>query len=64
MTARYFFCWLWGALLASGWWASSRWFWGVPIGPNNVPLVGLLTALATILTVVCMIGWLIDAAKK
>lgn len=64
MNARYFLCFMWGALLASGWWASSVWFWGVPVGPNSVPVVGLLTGFATLFTLVAMIGWLIDAAKK
>ncbi len=64
MIARYILCWLWGAALASGWWASSVWFWGVPTGPNHFPLVGMFTGVGSIATLLVLGGLLIDSAKN
>jgi hypothetical protein len=60
--ARYILCILWGAALASGWWASSIWWWGVPIGPNNFPAVGFLTGVLTLITLVAASKSLVDRA--
>jgi hypothetical protein len=62
-TARDFVFTLLGALLASGWWATVRWD-GVPQGPNNVPLVGLLTLLVSAGVAVWLIYELLYAAFK
>jgi hypothetical protein len=47
MIARYILCFLWGASLASGWWATAH-FGITETGPNKIPLVIALTVLASL----------------
>jgi hypothetical protein len=56
MHTRYFLCWLWGAALASGWWATSIWFIPQPMeqhvehaGPTLVFFPTILLTVGTVL---------------
>lgn len=61
-TAKTIVIFLWGALLASGIWASCWWWPAMPCGPNNFPIVGGVTAVGIILTVVFALKVLFETA--
>ena len=61
MIARYILCFLWGATLASGWWATAH-FGITETGPNKIPLVIMFTVMASLGTLCAAGHVLIKAA--
>lgn len=63
LTARDFIIFVWGAILASGIWATC-WWDGVPVGTGTpaFPIVGVFTAIATLGTAFLWIRRLVIAA--
>ena len=63
MVARYILCFLWGATLASGWWAVAM-FDNPKIGPSEAPALLLFTLMMTTVTLGVVVKVTFDSAIK
>ena len=61
MIARYILCFLWGAALASGWWATAH-FGIKETEPDKIPLMIMFTVMASLGTLIAAGYVLLKAA--